>query len=88
MSRRALIASWIVLGIVAGSGIFDWWMYRATQDYLIQALQFEQGRAAEPDLAMQMANARAGGLLRAVFWGGLLAAAGWLTIRWSARKGV
>ncbi len=88
MSRRALIAFWILVGVVAGSGIFDWWMYRAAQDYLIQAMQAEQGRAAQPDLAQQMATARAAGLLRAVFWGGLLAVAGTLTVRWAGRKSV
>lgn len=83
MTPRILKLCWLAVGILAACAVFDWWMYRATQDYLFEAIQFEQGRAPEPDLAARMADARFGGFWRAAFWFVVLTGGGWLTIHWS-----
>lgn len=86
MSPRALRVVWVLLGLVVGSAIFDAWMYRETQSYLLLAQQFDVGVVPEPDLALMMANARADGLLRAAVWFVLIAGCGWGTVHLLTRR--
>jgi hypothetical protein len=86
MTPRVLRLIWVILGLVVGSAIFDAWMYRETQSYLLLAQQFDVGRAEEPELAVMMANARADGFLRAVVWFVLIAGSGWGTIHLLTRR--
>lgn len=73
---------WLLVGVVVGSAVFDWWMGGAIRDFQLRVAQFELGRGPEPSLAALMADARQSGLVRAATWGGLVSAAGWLTIAW------
>lgn len=75
-----LLALWAVVGVVVGSAVFDWWMHGAIRDFQLRVAHFELGRGPEPGLAALLADARASGVRRAATWGGLVAAAGWLTV--------
>ncbi len=86
MTPRALRIVWVLMGLVVGSAVFDAWMYRQIQSYLLLAQQFDVGRAPEPDLALMMASARADGLLRAAAWFVLIAGCGWSTIHLLTRR--
>lgn len=75
-----MLGLWAVVGLVLGSAVFDWWMHGAIRDFQLRVAHFELGRGPEPSLAALLAEARASGVWRAVTWGGLVTAAGWLTI--------
>lgn len=77
---------WVLVGVIVGSAVFDWWMHGAIRDFQLRVVRFELGRGPEPALAALMADARQSGVVRAVTWGGLVAAAGWLTIAWMWMK--
>lgn len=81
ISRRTLTVLWCLFGIVVGSAVFDWWMDVASNEYLVQAMTYEVGRGPEPVMTEWLANARRGGIVRATIWGGLVTAAGLLTMR-------
>jgi len=73
---------WLLVGVIVGSAVFDWWMHGAIRDFQLRTAHFELGRGPEAALAALMAEARQAGVARAATWGGLVTAAGWLTIAW------
>lgn len=73
---------WLLVGIVVGSAVFDWWMHGAIRDFQLRVAHFELGRGPEPALAALMAEARQSGLVRAATWGGLVTLAGWVSVAW------
>lgn len=80
-----LVLSWVAIAVVIWNAVFDAWMAGATREYLLQSSEFARGVGPEPDLAALMADARAGGIVRASVWALVISAAGLATIRVARR---
>ncbi|MGH9313773.1 MAG: hypothetical protein ACRD1S_11330 [Vicinamibacterales bacterium] len=78
--RRALLALWIVVGVVVWNGVFDVLMTRGVKEYLYRQAAHELGRGERFTMREIMDQTIADAAVKASIWAGLVAGAGVLTV--------
>jgi hypothetical protein len=86
VSRRLLVALWLVMGVVVWNGFFDLYISRGAREYLQKEAEFELKRGAEPSMTSVMDNAKHDGMVASTVWAVLVTGAGWATVWLASRR--
>lgn len=78
--RRALVALWLVIGLVVWNGIFDLYVSRGAREYGQKAAEADLGQSPPVTMAGVMGQAKHDGVVAASLWAGLISGCGWLTV--------
>ncbi|HEY7476465.1 MAG TPA: hypothetical protein VH679_15700 [Vicinamibacterales bacterium] len=85
MSRRLLVAIWLVAGFAIFNAFFDLYVSRGAREYLQKRAEYELRGGTEPDMDAVMAQATRDGWIMSSVWAGLVVAGGCATV-WGARS--
>jgi hypothetical protein len=80
-SVRALLALWIVLGVLLWNGIFEMLVVRGVKEYLFRAALFDAHRGPQLPIWAVMEPAIANATWVATLWTSIVLLAAFLTIR-------
>ena len=85
MTRRALAALWLVIGVVVWNGVLDLYVSRGAREYGQRAAEAELGRGPAVTMAAVMDNAKHDGVVAASLWASGIVLCG-LTTTWLAAR--
>ena len=85
MSRGAIAALWLVLGIAVWNGFNDIYVSRGAHEFAKMRLEHELGRGPTPDMVEVTARAKRQGRTAGGIWAGIVVAAGLGTLHLSSK---
>jgi hypothetical protein len=80
VSRRALAALWVVIGVVIFNAFFDLYVSRGAREYLQKRAEYELRGGPEPQMEAVMAQSTRDAWLMSAVWAGLVVGIAALTM--------
>jgi hypothetical protein len=72
VSRRALAALWVVIGVVIFNAFFDLYVSRGAREYLQKRAEYELRGGPEPQMEAVMAQSTRDAWIMSAVWAGLV----------------
>jgi hypothetical protein len=86
LTRRALVALWLVVGVAVWNGVLDLYVSRGAREYGQKAADAELGRGPAVTMAGVMDSAKHDGVVAASLWAAAIVSCGWATTWLAGRR--